>query len=499
MSVPLFRADAKTLVDDLVEVLAAPFPAEDCSFSWVAQASSDGLTYLARLERVCSMVAGEQRRVMALQVNLATTDLDPFEEAEQAQWSAYAQIACVLQVACRTADIRIDDARTLYERLPLTLARLRSGHLTVSKAMVLVAETANLDAPECARVEKKALENTKGTRSNFARRVRSAVHRVDPSATARRREQARSERDVRVGEGEDGMIEWFGSLRPEDSAPAWTAVVEHAKTLKVPGDQRSVGALRADAMVDLLVNRPDGTPRVSWAVQVIVPVGTLLGLSDDDGNIPGHGPIPAEVARDLAQQAGECRRMLVHPDTGTLLDATIRRYRPRFTKLTRVPKPGQRAVGDDQRVSMPGFGPLPGEAADLVVRDPEWQRLLTDLDTSARLDAHPDRYRPGDALDRFIRLRDQHCRWPGCRRGAKYCDVDHSTPHGRKGGLTIRRNLACFCRRHHQIKQLPGWKIVQGDYGELTVTTPTGRSYRTRPPNPDGTEPPDEELPDQAR
>jgi hypothetical protein len=67
----------------------------------------------------------------------------------------------------------------------------------------------------------------------------------------------------------------------------------------------------------------------------------------------------------------------------------------------------------------------------------------------------------------------------------------NTIPH-RRGGLTIRKNLACFCRRHHQIKQLPGWKLAQGEHGELTITTPTGRIHRTRPPNPDGNEGPDE-------
>jgi hypothetical protein len=371
---------------------------------------------------------------------------------------------------------------------------LRSGQLTVSKAIVLVEETRNLDAPEAARVERIVLANMAGTRSNFKRRVRSAVQRVDPEAVVRKREAAREEVDVVTYESENGLHALNALLPPEASAAAWTAINEHVKALKVPGDQRSAGQLRADALVDLLVNRPDGTPRVVWAVQVIVPVGALLGICDDDAHIPGHGPVPADVARDIAEQAGECRRMLVHPDTGALLDTTIRGYRPRFTKLAQVLKPGQRATGDDTRVQIPGFGALPVEVADLIAADPEWQRLLTDPDTSNRLDAHPERYRPGDALDRFIRLRDQHCRWPGCRRAAKYCDVDHSTPHGRKGGLTIRRNLACFCRRHHQIKQLPGWRIEQGDYGEVSFTTPTGRVYRTRPPNPDGDEPPDEEL-----
>src|SRR5882757_2316671 len=427
---PSFQLDAKALLQDLGAVLDAPFPAPREADTAVEQAQSEGLTYLGLLERAASMVAGEQRRVMAVQVGLANAEPGPFEDAadaEYAEWSACAEIAAVLQVACRTAEGRVDEARTLYERLPLTLARLRSGQLTVSKAVVLLEETRNVDAPECARVERIVLANMAGTRSNFKRRVRGAVQRVDPEAVVRKREAARKEVDVVTFEAEDGLHALNALIPPEASAAAWTAINEHAKALKVPGDQRSAGQLRADALVDLLVNRPDGTPRVVWHVQVIVPVGTLLGISDEDAHIPGHGPIPADVARDIAA-------------------------------------------------------------------DTAWQRLLTDPDTGALLDANPDRYRPGNPLDRFIKIRDQHCRWPGCRRAAKYCDVDHTIPHGKPGGLTIRQNLACFCRRHHQIKQLPGWQVTQGDHGELTFTTPTGRSYRTRPPNPDGTEPPDEVL-----
>jgi hypothetical protein len=451
------------------------------------------LTYIARLEQICSMAAGEQRRVMAVQVNLATSDPGPFSDAEHAEWSAYADIALMLQVACRTADSRIDDARTLYERLPLTLAALRAGRITVSKAMVLLEETANLDAPECARVEAAALENLAGTTSNFKRRLRAAVRRVDPEAVARKREQARREREVVTFEADDGLNAVNALIPAEDAARVWQVIDDHARTLKLPGDERSIGARRADALIDLIVNRPDATPRVTYQVQVIVPVGTLLAISDDDGHIPGHGPVPAAVARELAEQAAQCRRLLVHPDTGALLDATPTGYRPRITKLTRVLKPGERATGENTRLRIPGHGPLPTEVAELILTDPEWQRLLTDPDTGHRLDAHPDRYKPGDALDRFIKLRDPHCRWPGCRMPAARCDVDHTVPH-HQGGPTIRRNLACFCRRHHQIKQLPGWTITQGEHGQLSFTTPTRRIYRTGPPNPDGTEEPTETL-----
>ncbi|HEY2831509.1 MAG TPA: DUF222 domain-containing protein, partial [Sporichthyaceae bacterium] len=503
---PTFPVDAKALAEDITAVLLAPFPTR-AQGSAVEQAQSDGLTYLGLLERASWMLAGESRRVMAVQVNLATAEPDPFLDAEHAEWSACADIALMLQVACRSADARINDARTLYERLPLTLARLRAGHLSLSKAIVLVVETANLDAPECARVEAEVLANTAGTRHNFRRRVRAAVRRVDPEAVARRREQARREREIVTFEADDGLNAVNALIPAEDAARVWQVIDDHARTLKLPGDERSIGARRADALIDLIVNRPDATPRVTYQVQVIVPVGTLLAISDDDGHIPGHGPIPAAVARELAEQAAQCRRLLVHPDTGALLDATPTGYRPRITKLTRVLKPGERATGEDTRVlkpgeratgedtrlRIPGHGPLPTEVAELILTDPEWQRLLTDPDTGHRLDAHPDRYKPGDPLDRFIKLRDQHCRWPGCRMPAARCDVDHTIPH-HQGGPTIRGNLACFCRRHHQIKQIPGWTITQGEHGELTFTTPTRRIYRTRPPNPDGTEPPTEPL-----
>jgi hypothetical protein len=491
---PTFPVDAEALAEDISAVLSAPFPVEHPGYSWAEQAQSDGLTYIERLERICSMAAGEQRRVMAVQVNLALAEPGPFGDAEHAEWSTYADIALMLQVACRSADARIDAARTLYERLPLTLAALRAGRITVAKAMVVVEETANLDAPEAARVEAVALEGAAGrTRAGFKRRVRGLVARLDPEASSRRRAQARTEREVVTFEAADGLNAINALIPAEDAARVWAVIDSHARTLKLPGDQRSIGALRADAFVDLIVNRPDGTPRVTWQVQVIVPVGTLLGPGEDDGHVPGHGPVPADVARDLAEQAGQCRRLLVHPDTGALLDATSKRYRPRFTKLTRVLTLAERATDEDTRVQIPGHGPLPAQTVELIATDTEWQRLLTDPDTSHRLDAHPDRYQPGDPLDRFIKLRDEHCRWPGCRRPAARCDVDHTIPH-HKGGLTIRSNLACFCRRHHRIKQLVTWKIIQGEHGELTFISPTGRIYRTRPANPDGSEPPVEIL-----
>jgi hypothetical protein len=37
------------------------------------------------------------------------------------------------------------------------------------------------------------------------------------------------------------------------------------------------------------------------------------------------------------------------------------------------------------------------------------------------------------------------------------------------------------CRRHHQLKQHPRWKLTQTRPGHFTWTTPTGRTYTTAP------------------
>ncbi len=38
-----------------------------------------------------------------------------------------------------------------------------------------------------------------------------------------------------------------------------------------------------------------------------------------------------------------------------------------------------------------------------------------------------------------------------------------------------------LCRKHHEAKQAPGWRLEQSRPGILTWTTPGGRSYTTKP------------------
>jgi hypothetical protein len=50
-------------------------------------------------------------------------------------------------------------------------------------------------------------------------------------------------------------------------------------------------------------------------------------------------------------------------------------------------------------------------------------------------------YTPSKKLADFVRCRDLTCRWPGCDRPARDCDLDHTVPHA-QGGPTHAANLS---------------------------------------------------------
>jgi hypothetical protein len=116
----------------------------------------------------------------------------------------------------------------------------------------------------------------------------------------------------------------------------------------------------------------------------------------------------------------------------------------------------------------------------------------------ADLDKGADSYTPSAAMKRAIRARDRHCRFPGCRRPAVHCDVDHTIAF-MSGGRTVYANLGAICRFHHQIKHSPGWHLAQDDRARFTWTTPNGLRFITRPPPAGSDDPEGDEAPDFGR
>jgi hypothetical protein len=106
--------------------------------------------------------------------------------------------------------------------------------------------------------------------------------------------------------------------------------------------------------------------------------------------------------------------------------------------------------------------------------------LLTDPETGAALSMSRTSYRIPEPLRRWLRLRDEHCRFPMCRIRAGTCDLDH-THDWLSGGPTDHDNLAHLSRGHHTLKHHGGWRVKQTRAGTLEWTSYLGRQYETLP------------------
>jgi len=82
------------------------------------------------------------------------------------------------------------------------------------------------------------------------------------------------------------------------------------------------------------------------------------------------------------------------------------------------------------------------------------------------------------ALRRALRLRDRHCRFPGCRRTALQA---HHLWHWVDGGPTSLDNLISLCHRHHRRVHEGGWRIMTDPAGRLCFVHPEGWLLATAP------------------
>jgi hypothetical protein len=98
-------------------------------------------------------------------------------------------------------------------------------------------------------------------------------------------------------------------------------------------------------------------------------------------------------------------------------------------------------------------------------------RVLLDQDSMV-IDVGRAKPRIVGATRKALKLRDQHCRWPGCERPASFCDGHHLT-HWIDGGETNLDNLVLLCRRHHRMVHEGGWRLIKTEGANVMVVAPT--------------------------
>lgn len=193
-----------------------------------------------------------------------------------------------------------------------------------------------------------------------------------------------------------------------------------------------------------------------------------------DASVAADGRTPDQLRADVA------RDLLLHgvPPIGEAFHVAAATARP----TVHVTVPVLTLLGlEDAPADLEGYGPIDAETArGLAAQASSFTRLLTHPVSSTVLDVDRTTYRPPADLARWLRVRDETCRFPGCNRRASRCELDH-TEDWAHDGRTAFDNLAHLCPHHHHLKHETSWSVRHLEHGALEWRSPSGRRHVTEP------------------
>ncbi len=407
------------------------------------------------------------------------------------------EIAAALTMTGLSAMRLLDTSTAITRRLPAIHEALAAGKIDWPRARVFADELSLVDDSLAREITERRLRSAPiNTTGQLRNRLQRDVLDADPAAAEARRERGRRETRLEVWHEDSGNAALAGRELPAAQAIALhKQITAHAEWLKDHGITGSINQLRAEVYLALLSGRDpatllnppastngtstndggtndggtndggaaagdgsgpassDGTGQhqLTGVINLTVPLSTWAGLTEAPGEVAGYGPADAGTCRDLASWVDiltRCCLTVTDQDGNAVAHACARGP---------APPAGQPAIRWAKGLRH------------------QLERLETGTCTHQRRSAG---YRPPDSLNHLIKIRQRTCSFPGCRRAARFCDLDHTMAYD-KGGTTCECNLAPLCRRHHRAKQTFGWRLVQTEPGRMTWQLPHNRSYQT--------------------
>ena len=230
------------------------------------------------------------------------------------------EIRAALHLTRRGADIQVDLAFQLCERLPRVWEALHAGLIDLARARILSDLTSPLPEGLARQVCDAALERAPGlTTGQLRAHLQRLIISIDPAAAQQRYEEKLEQRRVFSEQGEDGTANLHGlNLPPAEVTRAMRRINRLARSLKARGDRRRIDQIRADILLDLLTGRNQEQTKNgssdTGVVEIRVDMTTLTGIDDQPGEIPGFGPVLADVARQIVDQASDAEWRIVPVD-----------------------------------------------------------------------------------------------------------------------------------------------------------------------------------------
>ncbi len=160
--------------------------------------------------------------------------------------------------------------------------------------------------------------------------IRRLCVEADPDEAKTRYEDALDGRRIITQAEVDGTASLFGLALPPDRVNGVTRRINKtARSLKRSDDPRTTDQIRADVFLDLLsgVELNDAGSRA--VVDIRVDLATLIGTDDNPAEIPGFGPVIADIARKVVEEQEDAEwRYSVVGENGQIVSTGTTQRRP---------------------------------------------------------------------------------------------------------------------------------------------------------------------------
>lgn len=321
-------------------------------------------------------------------MNAVAAAIDPEDMCEDiVEKAAAAEVAAALKWTRRTADNEMGLAADLRRRLPQVWDALIEGHIDVARAKVLVYGTTHLPIGTAQDVVDTIIDNAhRYTTGQLRTRLRKLCIEADPDEAVRRYETAVAERRVTSEADDAGTAHLFGLDLPPDRLEAGLRHINDlAKSLRRPGETRTIDQLRADVLLDLIAGADVAGNTGQGGVIVHTTLESLAELSEHPGELAGYGPVVADIARQVAdrQHAGRWGYVIEDDITGLPLAVGTTRRRPTAAQRRTVEARNPTCIHPGCR--------MPAMASDIDHRIPWSEQQQTHTDNLAPLCRHHHR------------------------------------------------------------------------------------------------------------
>jgi hypothetical protein len=251
---------------------------------------------------------------------------DPYEMASS-------EIGTALNLTRRGADFQLGLAHQLCQRLPSVWEALHEGRIDLHRARIFADQTSHLPEELAGKVCSKALERASDqTTGQLRARIQRLIISLDPAAAKDRYGRKLTERMVVCEPTDAGTANIHGlDLPAEEANQAMGRINQYAQVAKRCGDRRGIDQIRADVFLDLLTGNHQKWERSGsqhGVVDIRVDLTTLLDLDDKPGEIPGWGPVLADVTRQLVGDADKAEWRTAIYNEDRLIDVITTKRRP---------------------------------------------------------------------------------------------------------------------------------------------------------------------------